>query len=51
MHLCDPSYTRLDKTAVNSISIIPDHFSVFAWTGKNESNTLRVDAYIFKKGA
>ena len=25
-------------------------FSVFVWTGENDSNTLRVDAYIFENG-
>ena len=24
--------------------------SVFVWTGENDSNTLRVDAYFFEKG-
>ena len=24
-------------------------FSVFVWTGENDSNTLRVDAYFFEK--
>ena len=25
-------------------------FSVFVWTGENDSNTLRVDAYFFENG-
>ena len=31
-------------------AIVFRRFSVFVWTGENDSNTLRVDAYFFENG-
>ena len=31
-------------------AIVFRRFSVFLWTGENDSNTLRVDAYFFANG-